>query len=266
MSLVTMGALGSGCSSADDSGSAGDAAAGAAATATAGQESGAADQGVGGPDEPVAADPVPFVPAGRPGTAEAYDELIARARAEIPPELRAGVPWPDLRDPDPVVAQQAIFDMWLWMAENYPEPVLVEVLAAPGSPSSGEVSAQFGFIDAANELEIRLDPGYRAFGQVVVTFESAGLPLWLTRDVPGDAVVVYYEDNSGPTEVRDRDSLEVLETRASTPTRTWLSIMVPTDAGWRLWRDELIEPNDPELEVPDIAPPGAESGRTVPEV
>lgn len=211
-------------------------------------------------------EPVPYVPAGRPGSAEAYDELIARLDGEIPAELRNEVPWPDLRNPDPVVAQRQIFDMWIWMAANYPEPVLVEVLTAPASPSRLEVVSIFGELDRAGELEERLGQPYRAFDHLVVTFESAGLPLWLARDVPEDAVVVYYSDNSGPTAVTDRETGDFLYERPGVPTRAWLSIMVPTDVGWQLWRDQLIEPNDSELETPDLPPPGADGERPQPEV
>ena len=100
----------------------------------------------------------------------------------------------------------------------------------------------------------------------VVTFESAGLPLWLGRDVPDDAVVVYYSDNSGPTEVTDRDTGEVLAVLPGVQTRTWLSIMVPTDVGWQLWRDQLLDASN-GLEVPDVPPPpGRSDAERTPEV
>jgi len=50
------------------------------------------------------------------------------------------------------------------------------------------------------------------------------------------------------------------------PTRVWLSILVPTETGWRLWRDQLIEPSDPELEVPEFSPPSAEDQPREPQV
>ena len=211
-------------------------------------------------------EPVPYVPAGRPGSAEAYSEMIDRLAADIPADLRSDVPWPDLRNPDPVVAQIEIFELWIWMAANYPEPELVEVMAAPGSPSREEIVGVFGALDRRNELERRTGQGYQAFDHLVVTFESSGLPLWLGRDVPEDAVVVYYSDNSGPTEVTDRDTGEVLTILPGVATRTWLSIMVPTDVGWQLWRDQLLDASN-GLEVPDVPPPPGRSdqGRT-PEV
>lgn len=219
------------------------------------------------PPEPTV-DPEPFIPAGRVGDADSYAELTTALEALVPPELRAGVPWPDLRNPDPVVAQLDIFAMWIWMTENNPDPVLIDVIAHPDGPNREEVAAIFGELHVRDQVEVRTQAPYRAFDHRVVTFESAGLPLWLARDVPTpeQAVVVYYSDDSGPVERRDRISGEVFETRAATSTRSWVSIMVPTDVGWLLWRDELIEPGDPELEIPDLELPAPDDGQPRPQV
>lgn len=222
------------------------------------------------PEEQVpAAEPEPqaYVPAGQPGSAAAYADMISRLEQLVPAELRTQVPWPDLRNPNPIVAQIEIFDLWIWMTENLPEPQLVEIMAAPGSPSRSQITGVFGELEALGVLERRRGQPYRAFDHRVVTFETAGLPLWLTRDVPEDAVVVYYRDSSGPVEVIDRDTNAVVDGYEAVPVRAWLSIMVPTDVGWQLWRDQLIEPNDSELQVPDVPPPpGAESEPRPPDV
>lgn len=212
-------------------------------------------------------EPVPYVPAGRPGSDAAYDEMIARLEQLVPAELRGQVPWPDLRDPDPVVAQTQIFDLWIWMAANLTEPQLVEIMAAPGSPSRETVVSVFGRLERDRVFEERNGQPYRAFDHLVVTFESAGLPLWLARDVPEDAVVVYYSDSSGPVDVIDQESGSVLAVEPGVPVRTWLAIMVPTDVGWQLWRDQLIDPSDTELQVPDVPPPpGNAEGERTPEL
>lgn len=195
--------------------------------------------------------PQPFIPGGAVGSAQAYDELISELEQEIPIALRDQVPWPDLRNPDPVQAQLAIFDLWIWMSATNPEPALVPVMAAPDSPSRFEIAGIFGGLKASDELHSREQQPYRAYEHRVVTFETAGLPLWLGRDVPEDAVVIYYQDDSGPTTIRDRKSGIVLGTEAGVGNRQWLSIMVPTDVGWLLYRDQLIEPGNQELPVPD---------------
>ena len=209
--------------------------------------------------------PVPYIPTNRPGTAQAYNELVEGLSLAVPRELRPQIPWPDLRHPDPTVAQTEIFELWIWMAETLTEPELVDVMAAPGSPSRDTVVSVFGDLRSQNLFEVRTGAPYKAFDHRVITFESAGLPLWLGRDVPPDAVVVYYRDDSGPVDLVDQDSGVVQRSLAAVPTRSWLSIMVPTDAGWMLWRDQLIEPSDPELEFPDAPPPPGADAATRPQ-
>lgn len=212
-------------------------------------------------------EPVPYIPAGRPGDADAYAGLIAKLEQVVPDEFHNQVPWPDLRNPNPIVAQIEIFELWIWMAENLTETQLVEVMAAPGSPSRETVVSVFGNLQTQNIFEVRTGAPYEAFDHLVVTFESAGLPLWLGRDVPADAVVVYYRDNSGPVDIVDQDSGVTIMNQPAVPTRAWLSIMVPTDVGWQLWRDQIIEPNDAELQTPDVPPPpGADATPRPPEL
>ncbi len=211
-------------------------------------------------------EPVAYIPAGQPGTAQSYAELIEKLEQVVPAHLRRQVPWPNLRNPNPIVAQIEIFDLWIWMAENLTEPRLVEIMAAPGSPSRQSIVSIFGNLKSENIFESRPGQQYEAFDHLVVTFESAGLPLWLGRKVPADAVVVYYSDTSGPINIIDQNTGAIISTRLGIPTRTWLSIMVPTDVGWQLWRDQLIEPNDAELQIPDISPPGADADPRQPEV
>ena len=201
-------------------------------------------------------DPEAFVPFGPVGNAGDYNALIGELEGVLPAELRNEVPWPDTRNPDPVQAQLDIFDLWIWMAATLPEPLLAEIMAADASPSRQEIAGIFGSQRANGQLLEREEAPYRAFDHRVVTFETAGLPLWLARDVPEDAVVVYYQDCSGPSTIRDIESGERIGTSPGTATRQWLSIMVPTDVGWLLFRDQLIEPNDSELEVPEQVVPG----------
>jgi len=116
------------------------------------------------------------VPSAAPGTAGAYDDLVESLSAEMPANLQGEVPWPDTRNPDPIAAQISIFDYWVWLAEHHPEPVLTEIMTAPGSPSRESVSGTFGEIDRANQVQVRVGGGYQAFEHLAVTFESAGLP------------------------------------------------------------------------------------------
>lgn len=203
-------------------------------------------------------EPVPFRPTGPVGTAEDYNALIAELEAELPAEIRSAVPWPDLRNPDPAQVQVAIFDLWIWVIENHPDPLFARAMSVAGSPSREETVSVFAEIKADDELHVRESSPYIAFDHRVVTFETAGLPSWLEQNVPDDAVVVYYQDQSGPTTIRDRDTGRVKDSYGGPGARQWLSIMVPTNAGWLLFRDQLIEPSDSELVVPP-APPSPET-------
>ena len=139
-------------------------------------------------------------------------------------------------------------------------------MSAPLSPSRESIVSVFGELRANNIFEQRRSQPYRSFDHQVVTFESAGLPLWLGRDVPSDAVVVYYSDASGPVHIVDQTTGVTALIQQSAPPRAWLSIVVPTDVGWQLWRDQLIEPNDSELQTPEIPPPGSDVTTRPPEL
>lgn len=206
-----------------------------------------------GPNEPKP-DPIPYRPGGPVGDAAAYDALIAELAATVPAELRNEVPWPDLRNPDPIIAQQDIFDLWIWMNENHPDPRLVDLIAPTGSPNRPGIVTTFATMFRDGLLAIRPTAPYRAYDQQAITFESAGLPLWLARDVPPGAAVIYYTDDSGPTETRRRLTGEVIDESPALPPRDWVSILVETEVGWLLWRDQLIEPGDAELNRPDTVP------------
>ena len=152
------------------------------------------------------------------------------------------------------------------MAEHHPEPALAAIMAVEGSPGRQEIAGIFGEMKAADELHIREQAPYEAFDHRVVTLETAGLPLWLARGAPAGSVVVYYQDRSGPTTIRDRPSRELLGVIGEAPTRQWVAIIAPTDVGWLLYRDQLIDPGDPELEVPAPTPPRDDAERRLPEV
>jgi len=211
-------------------------------------------------------EPVPYVPAGQPGTSDDYAALVDKLEEWVPTRLQSQVPWPDLRNPNPINAQIEIFELWIWMAATLTEPILVEIMAAPDSPSRQEVTALFGRLQNSGRFQQRNAEPYQAFDHRVVTFQSAGLPLWLGRDVPDDAVVVYYRDRSGAVTVTDQETGEILAIDPATEVRTWLSIMVPTDVGWQLWRDQILDQSN-SLEFPDVPPPpGTNDSERLPEV
>lgn len=210
-------------------------------------------------DGTIQQEPQRFVPSGLVGDAKAYDELIDELTQHVPAELRASIPWPDLRNPDPAEAQQDIFALWIWMLENHPEPRLIDALAAPDSPDRATVAGIFGDLNVSGQLIVRPGAPYRAYDHQAVTWESAGLPLWITRDVPEPAVVVYYSDDSGPSQRIDQATGFVVGESPSPGVRDWLAIMVETEVGWQLWQDVEIDPNDAELEMPNLNKPSPDA-------
>lgn len=204
------------------------------------------------PDTP----PVPYIPAGRVGDQQAYDDLIARLSLELPDDLAASAPWPDLRHADPTVAQRQIFAFWIWVTENAPQSVLADAIVHPDGPARPYPVQVFAELQSNGHLERRPNGTYEVLDQTVATFESTDLPLWLARNVPEPAVVVWYNDRSGPVQTID-DQGRVVTESLPTPLRDWLAIMVQTDVGWLLWVDELIDISETELQRPDLPAPGS---------
>ena len=54
-----------------------------------------------------------------------------------PAQRSEGVPWPELRNPDPVAVYQSAANFQNWMSANNPTPTLVEAYTAPWSPERG---------------------------------------------------------------------------------------------------------------------------------
>lgn len=202
------------------------------------------------PSAPEAPSITPYVPGAAPGTGSAYSELVAELALLLDPDLRAAAPWPRLRDPDPQIAQIEIFEFWVWMAEFAPLPELVDVLAHPESPSRAEIVTVFSDLEARNHRERRLGAGYRVTQQQTALVDGTDLPLWFVRGAPDGSVVIWYSDQSGPLEILQADTGETLMSQPGTPLRDWVAILAPSDVGWQLWRDHLIEPGDQDFTTP----------------
>lgn len=196
----------------------------------------------------------PFVPGDAPGTAANYDALVSELTELVPQELQNQVPWPRLRDVDPTVAQRDIFALWTWMAEHLPEPAFVDLLAHPDGPGRAEVATLFGRLNQQRFRHVRQAPGYQVTDQRSVEFGTADLPIWFTRDVPEGAVLIWYTDQSTAMTVIDEDDNIVSEAGA-VPPRDWVAILVPSDIGWLIWRDELIEPGESDFTYPAVELP-----------
>lgn len=204
--------------------------------------------------DPTGADAEPFIPAGPVGSAEAWDELVAGLSEALDAEqLAARPPWPDTRNPDPVVAQAQIYDLWVWMYENTAPVDLIDILSAPGSPTRGELRILFTERTALDIRNSASTPPYSTHDQIAVTAATSGLPETFLADLPADSVVVFYFDSQGPYDIISNQTDEVIDSfSGKRDVGPWLSVLVPTDVGWLLHLDVLLADVDPGYELPQF--------------
>jgi len=197
------------------------------------------------PNEPRKVPPL-VVPRIAPGTDEAAEALIADLeRFVTADQLAAGVPWPDLRNPDPIAAYESASEFQGWMLRNNPTPSLAEAYTAPGSPERELDQAMFDF---QNSLELRQEianPPYSLRVEELVHPAATGITDTLLNDVPEGSVAVVYFDSIGTKDTFTVDGQYWGTTDGWTNVGPWVAIMAPTDVGWAIWWDELTEPPPP---------------------
>lgn len=223
-----------------------------------GDEGGAFDDPTAGPDrapdEPRIVPPL-VLPAAAPGTDAAAAELIEDLERLVTPEqLAEGVPWPDLRNPDPVASYRSDAAFQNWMAVNNPTPTLVEAYTAPGSP---ERAFDLELFDVRDRLDLRAgpaDPPYSMRVEELVHPAATGITDTLLAQVPEGSVAVVYFDSVGPSDDFTSDGTFWGSSPGWIDAGPWVAIMAPTDVGWQVWWDELTEP----------PPPGSRQQRGVP--
>ncbi len=157
----------------------------------------------------------------------------------------AGVPWPDLRNPDPVAAYRSDARFQGWMARNNPTPTLVEAYTAPGSPERDFDLELFGVL---NSFDLRVgpaDPPYSMRVEDLVHPAATGITDALLAQVPEGSAAVVYWDSVGPSDIFTADGQFWSSDPGWTELGPWVAIMAPTDVGWQVWWDELTEPPPP---------------------
>lgn len=208
------------------------------------------------PTPPDPTDPAPdrsapplVLPAMPPGTDEAYDALIAELERFVTDEqLAAGVPWPDLRNPDPIAAYRSCAEFQGWMAENNPTPILVEAYTAPGSPERAFDLDLFSTMAANDLVATPSVPPYSMDVHGLVHPAATGITDALLARVPdGSAAVVYYDSVGIRQLVRPDGSVFSIQ-GGWVDEGPWVAIMAPTEVGWQVWWDELTETPPPSLQ------------------
>lgn len=206
---------------------------------------GSDEPGGNGDEEPRLVPPL-VLPAGAPGTDEAAEALLAELDRFITDEQReAGVPWPDLRNPDPVAVYRTDATFQQWMSENNPTPSLVEAYTAPSSPERGWDLEMFDFL---NTLDLRAgpsDPPYSMRVEDLVHPAATGITDTLLAAVPEGSAAVVYWDSVGASDTFTAEGQYWSSDPGWVDVGPWVAIMAPTDVGWRVWWDELTEPPPP---------------------
>jgi hypothetical protein len=197
------------------------------------------------PDGPRQVPPL-ALPAAAPGTDQAAAELLEGLDRFITADQRAaGVPWPDLRNADPVAAYQAAARFQNWMSTNNPTPSLVEAYTAAASPERGFDLELFEF---RNNFGLRSGPATPPYSMRVedlVHPAATGITDALLAQVPEGSAAVVYWDSMGPTDMFTADGQYWDSSPGWADEGPWVAIMAPTDVGWQVWWDELTQPPPP---------------------
>lgn len=186
------------------------------------------------------------LPLTAPGSDQAaaalLDELDRFITAD---QSAAGVPWPDLRNPDPVHAYMAAANFQQWMSMNNPTPSLVEAYTAPASPERGWDLAMFDQLHRLNLRSGPATPPYSMRVQELVHPAATGITDALLAQVPEGSAAVVYFDSVGPSDNFTVDGQYWSTDQGWAEVGPWVAIMAPTDVGWQVWWDELTEPPPP---------------------
>jgi len=193
-------------------------------------------------DEPRQVPPLDL-PARAPGTDAAAAALIDDLDRFITPAQRSeGVPWPELRNPDPVAVYQSAANFQNWMSANNPTPTLVEAYTAPWSPERGFDLELFAYRDTFDLRSGPSTPPYSMRVEDLVHPAATGINDTLLAQVPEGSVAVVYWDSAGETDIFTIDGQLWNTSPGWSEVGPWVAVMEPTDVGWQVWWDELTDP------------------------
>ena len=159
--------------------------------------------------------------------------------------MAAGVPWPDLRNPDPIASYQSDAEFQNWMSENNPTPTLVEAYTAPNSPERRFDIDLFAFRFEQDLRSGPADPPYSMRVEELVHPAATGINDALLAQVPEGSAAVVYWDSQGRSDTFTADGQFWGSDEGWPDTGPWVAIMAPTDVGWQVWWDELTDPPPP---------------------
>jgi hypothetical protein len=184
-------------------------------------------------------------PSDTVGSPQALAELIASIQQELagsyPDIVDAEIPIPDLTNPDPVVAVEELNEFGQWINANYPANEWNQVRAFPGSPEEDLFERNNESLYFERQRLVRSGEPWVYHGGEVVALDAVEIPVSTLDGLPANAVAVVYRSSSGPIDVVDAESGDVLEIIDGWTSREALSLLIPTGTGWAFW-DTLLDP------------------------
>jgi len=148
---------------------------------------------------------------------------------------------PDLTNADPLAALGALTAFSQRVFANFPLRTWATVTEFPGSPSDevARSTADSSYFDGL--VRTRTGDPFEYDTMEVVEITTLDLPQETLEGMPQDAVAILTTSNSGPLVLATLETDEVVETLSEGWTdRPILTILVPTEAGWREW-DTILD-------------------------
>lgn len=148
------------------------------------------------------------------------------------------VPVPDLTNPDPRVAAGAIYEFETWLTTVAPVRDWAEVLAQPGTVGYTRLLRGISALDS--NLLVAVFEGEYSVDAVEFASEediAASAPQEVVDEIPENAALLVVTTSASPFDFVDPAG-EVLDENEGWRGRRIPTVLVPTDAGWKLfWRD-----------------------------
>lgn len=151
------------------------------------------------------------------------------------------IPYPDLTNPDPVVALREAWSFEAWLMDTGPFIGFLDAHNYPEGPRRRDAGSDFIYWDLENLRLVGLANSYSLTSAEVVPLESADMLEPERIEVPPSSVAVAYTDRGGPYQVIDTETGQVIEEVAAYED-TGVAVLVPTEVGWQLyWAGEASE-------------------------
>jgi hypothetical protein len=157
---------------------------------------------------------------------------IARQVSSIPEDAAAYLP--DLSNPDPIVALEEAWKFENWLISVNPNPEWLRFYVLPDSPYNDEADSTLSNWLRNNWRVEDFSDTYYFEDASVIALDEAEIPREVRLTLPLGAMAVLYVQGAGERTVLDRATNEIVDTWAAYGPNTSLTILVPTESGWRI--------------------------------